>query len=125
MERFIISTVKACATVQAISSVYEQSRENTTAVSGDRITTASTAPMLTNAHMSELAASKWVLSHTPKPARIMSKGASTPPDVSEPREIAHITSFTTIRLMTAVGKNWLCNHPSITSYPTPRACGSK
>jgi hypothetical protein len=89
--------------------------EHTIAVSGERITPASTPPVLTSGHISGLAPARKVLSTAPWPAPIMSKGASTPPNVPGPKEMAQIRSFTTSRLITAVGGKSPYNNPSIAS----------
>ena len=100
MERFSSSTVVACASIAATSNGRStlmscvSSRANRIAVNGARIVPARIAPMLINGQKPAPSCGRNMASTPPNAAPIISKGASTPPDVPEPSEMIQMADFT-------------------------------
>ena len=67
---------------------------NTTAMIGARIMPPSVAAMQTSGHSAGSPPGSNGPSTAPRPAPIISSGASTPPDVPEPSAMTQITAFT-------------------------------
>src|SRR6185437_1574837 len=100
IERRITSTVKPYATMQVSISgrndvgSRDSSKANTIAVSGERMTPASTPAMQTSGHSDGLAPGSTGPITVPSPAPMMRSGASTPPDVPDPSAIDQMMNFT-------------------------------
>ena len=98
IERFIRSTVTASAATQATNTRGStltscvSSSMNAVAVKGARIVPPMSAPMLTAAHSPGSPPSQCA-SNAPSEPPMIKSGASTPPDVPEPRATAHISAF--------------------------------
>ncbi|MCY1558303.1 hypothetical protein D9M68_952250 [compost metagenome] len=85
------------------------------AVSGACITPPSVAAMHTSGHSIGSLPGSTCESTTPRPAPIMSSGASTPPEVPEPSEMTQMMAFTASSVATTPSARWLCSRSPMTS----------